>query len=226
VPDQPTENTGPPADAAPSPPRSALDLLQSIGGAAGVLIGVAFIGGWLYWATYYSAFGLNPLVLDFSTSDVSVSPLWVIWRDLRSEQGAAPVVLLVALLLCAALGALFVHLYADRRPYAILPLLTLIVLMSSGALALGMYDAKLDSGCQSRLPDVAFQLNVDPDPDDPPVPCLIPNYCKLILHASGAYHYFEPPAVCSDFPPGGGFATQEFFETALKAVHINRPVGW
>jgi len=150
-PDQPTDSAGQPADGASSPPkstrRSALDLLQSIGGAAGVLVGLAFVGGWLYWATYYSAFGLNPLVLDLSSSDVSVSPIWVVWRDLRSEQGAAPVVLLCALLLCGALGALFAHLYADRNPYWILPLLTLVVLSLGGALALGMYDAKLDAGC-------------------------------------------------------------------------------
>jgi hypothetical protein len=64
-----------------------LELLKSLGAAAGVLTGHAFIYGWLYWATYYTAFGLNSLVLDLPFSVVSVSLAQVLVRDWKTESG-------------------------------------------------------------------------------------------------------------------------------------------
>src|SRR5580704_3210153 len=95
--------------------RSALQYLQSISGAAGVLTALAFISGWLYWAVYYSAFGMNPLTLDFPFEVISVSPFWVLIRDAYTNEGASLVLLFLGLGACVTLGALFAYAYAHRH---------------------------------------------------------------------------------------------------------------
>jgi hypothetical protein len=202
-----------------------LELLKSVGGAAGVMTGVAFIDGWLYWATYYAAFGLNPLVLDFPTTVVSVSPLWVLARDLGTEQGVARAVIILVLMLCVGLGALFAHLYAHRQPFAVLSLICLAVLMSVGAVELGTNDARRDAGCQSRLQNISFELNAQPDPTDPPRDCIKNDYCKLIIHAGNGYHYLVAPDCTLGALPPGQVATGVIFESEIKTIRTNR-FGW
>jgi hypothetical protein len=210
-------------------PLSALEFLKSLSGAAGVLVGMAFVAGWLYWATYYTAFGLNPLVLDFPIAVVSVSPLQVIVRDLRSEQGGVVGVLILVLVVCIALGILFAHRLTYSHPYATVPLVVLAVVMSVSALALGAHDADLDSGCKSRLPNVTFQLITQPDPGEPPFPCDTAT-CQLILHSNNTYHYFVAPS-CSPGEsavnsPGAGFPTADIPDSQIRAVNIQRRLGW
>src|SRR5215472_5771022 len=106
-------------DAEPAP-SSALDLLKSVAAVAGVLTGLAFINGWLYWATYYTAFGLNSLVLDLPFSVVSVSLVQVFVRDWKTESGLVKVVLALGIVAVIALTALFVRWYNHRHAAAIL----------------------------------------------------------------------------------------------------------
>jgi hypothetical protein len=205
--------------------RSALDFLKSVSGAAGILTGLAFINGWLYWAVYYSAFGLNPIVLDFPIAVISVSPIWVFVRDFHTDPDPSIQKILVrALILCVTLAALFVYAYAHRYRYATLLLICMAILMSAGALDLGLHDALLDSSCQSRLPNVSLELNTHADPDAPPPACQQMD-CKLLLHVGGVYHYLQSPD-CSSTLGNGQLAMGEVLESEIKSVHINRLVGW
>jgi hypothetical protein len=217
------------ASSRPQKPYGALEFLKSLSGSAGILVGMAFVGGWLYWATYYTAFGLNPLVLDFPIAVVSVSPLQVIVRDLRSEQGLVVGVLILVVIVCIALGILFAHWRTYSHPYATVPLVVLAVVMSVSALELGAHDAELDSGCQSRLPNVTFQLITPPDPGEPPFPCDTAT-CQLILHSNNTYHYFVAPS-CSPGKsavslPGAGFPTADIPDSQIRVVNIQRRLGW
>src|SRR5579863_7384437 len=102
----------PPPDPEP-PPRGPVEILKSIGEVAGVLTGIAFITGWLYWSTYYSSFGLNPLELGFSVAVVSVSPIQVLLPDWKFGQVAGYWTLMAGLggyiLLNIVLAVSFVH---------------------------------------------------------------------------------------------------------------------
>lgn len=224
------EEEHPTASSRPQKPYGALEFLKSLSGSAGILVGMAFVGGWLYWATYYTAFGLNPLVLDFPIAVVSVSPLEVIVRDLRSEHGVVVrVLILVVVIVCIALGILFAYWRNYSHPYATVPLVVLAVVMSASALELGAHDADLDSGCQSRLPNVTFQLITPPDPGEPPFPCDMAT-CHLILHSNNTYHYFVAPS-CSPgesavSSPGAGFPTADIPDNQIRAANIQRFLAW
>jgi hypothetical protein len=205
-------------------PRSALEFLKAISGAAGVLTALAFISGWLYWAIYYSAFGMNPLVMDFPVAVISVSPFWVLVRDaFTQEGGAATAGLVIVLMMCALLGSLFVYAYAHRRHYATVLLICMVILMTGGAVALGVHDARVDSGCHSRLADISFVFNAEPDPDAPPPPCQQMD-CKLVIHLGNVYHYFPTPSCDpgSSAPVGHLLAMGEYFESEIKSVQTNR----
>jgi hypothetical protein len=227
--DRQNEEERPGASSRSEKPQSVLELLKSLSGSAGILMGMAFVGGWLYWATYYTAFGLNPLVLDFPIAVVSVSPLQVIVRDLRSEQGVVVGVLILVLIVCITLGILFAHWRTNGHSYATAPLVVLAVIISVSALEFGAHDADLDSGCQSRLPNVTFQLVAQPDPGEPPFPCDTAT-CQLILHSNNTYHYFVAPS-CSPGKsavsvPGAGFPTADIPDSQIRAVNIQRRLGW
>src|ERR1700685_4510870 len=107
-----TEPSSREAPAAGSPD----EILKSIGEIAGVLTGLAFITGWLYWSTYYSAFGLNPLELNFSVAVVSVSPIQVALRDGQSAESAASWAVMGALIGYIVLAILFVHFRSGVHP--------------------------------------------------------------------------------------------------------------
>lgn len=203
--------------------RSPLEYLQSISGAAGVLTALAFISGWLYWAVYYSAFGMNPLTLDFPFEVISVSPFWVLVRDAYTDEGGSLALLFLGLGACVTLGALFAYAYAHRHRAAISLLIGMALLMSAGAGALGIHDARLDSGCHSRLADVSFVFNADPDPNAPPPPCQQMD-CKLVIHLANVYHYFPTPTcdATPSGPLGHLLAMGEYFESDIKSVQINR----
>jgi hypothetical protein len=204
--------------------RSPLEYLQSISGAAGVLTALAFISGWLYWAVYYSAFGLNPLVLDFPIEVISVSPFWVLIRDAYTDHEGSTALLFLGLGACVTLGALFAYAYAHRHRAAISLLICMALLMSAGAAALGIHDARLDSGCHSRLADVSFQFAADPDPDAPPPPCQQMD-CKLVIHLGTSYRYFQTPfcdssSSASSLPAGRSLALGEYAESEIKSVQV------
>jgi hypothetical protein len=228
VPSQPLEEEPSAASPPPAEPPSSLRILKSVGESAGVIAGLAFISGWLYWATYYAAFGLNPLVLDFAVAVVSVSQVQVVIRDWKTEP-SLHLVLVPVLVVCAAMIVLFGLARLRRHWSAAGPLLLLAAGIPAGTLALGLHDAELDAGCNSRLPSIAFLLATPPDPADGLPDCLNNTLsCKLILHFDSVYHYFESP----DCSVGGGIssnvslATGEIRESEIRMVRIDRPLGW
>jgi hypothetical protein len=206
---------------------SALELLKSLGEASGILTGMAFVGGWLYWSAYYSAFGLNPLLLDFPVAVVAVSPIQFLVRDSKTESGmAAPI--LIILSACGALSILSRYLRMRGHPGSVPVMLSVALIMLGGAWRLGYHDADLDTGCNSRLPTVAFLLNTPPDAADAPLSCLNNMLsCKLVIHSSGVYHFFEIPDCSAGITNtvGAGLETAEVLDAQIKMVRILRSKG-
>jgi hypothetical protein len=227
----------------PSPASDAeiagpVEILKSIGEVAGVLTGIAFITGWLYWSTYYSSFGLNPLELGFSVAVVSVSPIQVILRDWKFAQLSGYWIYMGALggymLLNVVLVLLFVRYRTSRHPRGPIKargtLLALAVGMFAGGYLLGRYDANVDSGCLSRLPNVAFLTSASNPPTDADAAasCLDNELtCKLVLHANSTYYYFENPECSADSAGNAaGFATAALPDTEVRMIRVQRTIGW
>ena len=213
-----------------------IEILRSIAAIAGVLTGIAFIAGWLYWSTYYSSFGLNPLELDFSVAVVSVSPIQVVLRDVKSLGSVASWVVIGALLLYAVLTVLYIRFRTGSHPRgqfrAKLLLTTLAVGMFMGGWLLGRFDAALDSGCASRLPNVAFLTSaVNPPTEADGAASCLDNYltCKLVLHSKNTYYYFQIPDCGSGTTPatsGAGFASAELPDSEVRMIRVQRTLGW
>jgi hypothetical protein len=211
---------------------SALEPLKSIGGAAGVLTGLAFINGWLYWATYYTAFGMNSLVLNLPFAVVAVSPVQVLVRDLWTETYLVRAVLILAMAASIAMSVLFVHWYKHGHPGATAVLWVTVLGASAGAWLLGLHDAGLDAGCNSRLPAINFELIKPPDQADVPPPCIVDTRatCHLILHFNNTYRYFvaPDPDFCSaaSSSPGAGRPTYEMSDSQIRRADIVTYIGW
>ena len=211
---------------------SALELLKSLGAAAGVLAGLAFINGWLYWATYYTAFGLNSLVLDLPFSVVSVSLVQVFVRDWKTESLLVKLILILGIGAVIALTALFVYWYKHRHRGATLLPVVLVLGISTGVMWLGFHDAAMDSGCTSRLPTINFELNQPPDKADPPPPCLqgSGDTCLLVIHINNAYRYFvaPDPGFCgaASTSEGAGRITYEISDAQIRIANIQTHIGW
>jgi len=216
----------------PPAARGPVEILKSIGEVAGVLTGFAFVTGWLYWATYYSAFGLNPLELDFSVAVIAVSPIEVALRNWQSSSVASWIVVF-ALLGYVGLAILFVRFRTGRHPhnqfYAGGLLAVLAIGMFAGGWALGRHDANIDAGCFSRLPTVAFLTSAEHPPTqaDDAAPCL-ENYmaCKLVLHQKNTYYYFPNPdcgsAGNTPATAGAGLSTAEIPDSEVRMVRVQR----
>jgi hypothetical protein len=213
------------------------DLMKAVAEVATVITGLSFICGWLYWSTYYSAFGLNPLELDFSAAVLSVSPIQVLVRDWQSERDAVSVMLISAFVVGLLLTGLFVHFRVKGYRRAGTILLVIALGMCSLAFKLGRGDAALDLGCTSRLPDVAFVTSTQ-DPLTQAVgaaDCVVYSTlsCKLVLHVNGVYHYFvtpEPPGegqMCeTGDATGAGFPTAELPDSQVRMIRVQRRTGW
>jgi hypothetical protein len=229
TPEHPREEQEPRVD---SSQTSALAPLKSLAGAAGVLTGIAFIDGWLYWATYYTAFGLNSLMLDLPFSVVSVSPVQVLVRDWNTESYQVKGLLVLAVIAGIALSVLFVRLYKRGHAGATVLLLVLALGMSAGAWWLGFHDARLDSGCSSRLATITFELIKPPDNADVPPPCLRDSgqTCLLVLHVNNAYRYFVAPdqGFCgaASTALGAGRMTYEMPDSQIQIANIQTHIGW
>jgi hypothetical protein len=222
------ERENPPASSQPTTLLSALEPLKSFGGAAGVLTGLAFIDGWLYWATYYRAFGLSPLVLNFPFAVVSVSPVQVLVEDWKTEPGLH-LVMILAFIAAITLAVLFVHWYRRGHPVASLLLVVLALGISACAWWLGVNDAQFDIGCHSRLPNVGFELIMPPD-NGTALPACLNNMltCKLVLHVNSTYRYFVASDFCGGVvsSPGAGFLTFDLPDAQVRAANIQRHVQW
>jgi len=217
---------------ADSAPTTALEFVKSLGGAAGILTGLAFINGWLYWATYYTAFGLNSLVLDLPFSVVSVSLVQVFVRDWKTESPLVKVILIFAVLANILLTVLFARWFRTHHRVAIALPVVLVLSMSIGAWWLGFHDAAVDAGCDSRLPTIAFELNEAADKASVPPPCLQGSgeTCLLVLHINSSYRYFvaPDPQFCgaASSSPGAGRMTYEMSDAQIRIANIQTHIGW
>jgi hypothetical protein len=219
-------------------PRGAVEILKSIGEVAGVLTGIAFITGWLYWSTYYAGFGVNPLELGFSVAVVSVSPIQVVLREWQFASAAGYKALMAALggymVLNIVLAAAFIHYRTSRQPHgpskARVILTALALGMFAGAYILARYDANMDSGCLSRLPNVAFLTSATNPPTDADAAasCLDNELtCRLVLHANSTYYYFENPVCAEDAAGNGaGFAAAALPDSEVRMIRVQRHIGW
>ncbi len=226
----------------PPPPESApvglMESLKSIGEIAGVLTGIAFITGWLYWSTYYSSFGLNPLELGFSVAVVSVSPIQVVLRDWQFAEYArhwgVMATLGVYVVLNIILAVSFVHFRTSRHPRgpfrARVMLGALAVGMFGGGYMLGRYDSGVDAGCSSRLANVAFLTSATNPPTDADAAatCLDNELtCKLVLHANNTYYYFQSPECSGEAPSvAAGLSTAALPDSEVRMIRVQRTIGW
>jgi hypothetical protein len=231
VPSEP--NTVNPEAAPPGPsPGGALDFLKAAGEAATVVTGLSFISGWLYWSTYYSSFGLNPLELDFSAAVLSVSPIQVVVRDWQSDSSSVGLALVAAIVAGLLLTGLFVHFRVNGYRRAGTMLVLIAIGMCAAAFKLGRHDGALDLGCSSRLPDVAFVTNTQDalTAGNGAASCVVDSElsCKLVLHANSIYHYFTTPEVCDAGAEaaGGGFATAELPDSQVRLIRVQRRTAW
>jgi len=216
----------------PPPPdsTSTLDVLKAVGEAATVVTGISFISGWLYWSTYYSTFGLNPLELDFSAAVLSVSPIQVVLRDWQSDHAFVARPLILASIVIVLLIGLFVHFRVSGYRRTGVMLLLIAIAMCAGAFHLGRHDGALDFGCSSRLPDVAFVTSADHPltPGDGASSCVVDSElsCKLVLHSNSVYHYFTTPELEACQPgaesAGAGFATAEIPDSQVRMIRVQR----
>jgi len=233
---EPSKQHAPPARE--GPPAGLVESLKSMGEIAGVLTGIAFITGWLYWSTYYSAFGLNPLELGFSVAVVSVSPIQVVLRDWRFAQFAHHWGVMTALGVYIAmnivLAVLFVQFRTGHHPRgpfrAKMMLGALAAGMFGGGYVLGLYDSGVDAGCNSRLPNVAFLTSATNPPTeaDAAASCLDNELtCKLVLHANNTYYYFQDPE-CAEDTAGvaAGLSTAALPDIEVRMIRVQRTIGW
>ena len=231
------EKKGQKADGNSAP--SALEFLQSLGAATGVLTGLAFISGWLYWSTYYTAFGLNPLTLNIPFSVVSVSLIQVPARDWFSDPSPSmKVILPLAVLAIPVLTVLFAYWYKARHWTATALAVIVPLVMLLGSWFLGFHDAMLDLGCASRLPLITFEP-IAPTDQAADLPCQLgsTDSCHLVLHINNAYHYYVAPdpvwckTAGSYLPgllsvPGVTRNTYEISDAQVRIATIGHHLGW
>lgn len=215
-----------------SAPTSVLELLKSFSAAAGVLTGLAFISGWLYWAAYYTAFGLNSLTLNVAFSVVSVSLIQVVVRDFQSEGFLLKVILILAGFAVLAFMRLFARWYKHRHAGATWLMVILALGMLVGSWKLALNDAAYDGGCFSRLPVITFELIAPTDQAGPPPHCQVGDneVCHLVLHSDNTYRFVVAPdrQFCDGGlrSPGAGRAMYEISDAQVRKAEILHYVGW
>lgn len=73
---QDSEHEGPDL---PSTEEDSFAFLKSLAEVSSVFVGFTFIGGWVYLASYYSTFGLNPLELDLPVPVVCPTAVYILY---------------------------------------------------------------------------------------------------------------------------------------------------
>jgi hypothetical protein len=241
--DEPVLTPAQPGTPAPPDSLGLFGILRSVAEIAGVFTGLGFIAGWFHLSSYYSAFGLNPLELDFSVTMISAFAVEVLC------QSPIPlIVLLVALLAATLFVFLRKSLYkrGGSRSKVLLDSLAvqkhsgLWVRMMLAVLAVGMgitgwtlghRKAVSDWGCSSGLPSVAFLTDPKDAPklEDGAAECIVDNKlsCRLLLHSKGTYYFFQP--LCDpDNRTSQGTGSMIVFQlpdSQVRMVRVNRSFG-
>ncbi len=211
---EPAPPSAPSSPAAPSPgSEDAFSALKALAEIGGLMLALAFVAGWSYMASYYTAFGLNPLELDFSVASTSAFAVHV----LRNAVWPLVLLAMVFVVLSLKLGTL-------RRPVAGLGVFALLFSVTYAGSERGRDLAKEDMFDTSpRLPTVGFVAKTPPKDDDPG--CLRDGTmdCKLLLHTKGTYYYFQPVHT-DDTSSAGQLSNLNVFmvaESEITNVHVS-----
>jgi hypothetical protein len=193
-----------------------LGALKGIAEAGSLFTGLSFIGGWSYMASYYMSFGVNPFELDVSVPFAAAFAVHMLLNSMWP--------LLLAGILFAAIALLYPRLAARRRAWAGLAVAIVLFAVAIAGSLRGRQLAREDMFDTSpRLPSVGF---VSKSKVTEPK-CLTEGTedCKLLLHAKGAYYFFEPiPA--SDSQSVHGLNLRVFIvpDTEISATYLERGV--
>lgn len=203
-------------------PEDALAALKALAEIGSLLVALAYVAGWSYMAAYYTAFGLNPLELDYSvpaTSAFAVHMLLIAgWRYA-----------LAGVFVFLGMG-FFYNKLADggRRLWAGLCVGLLLLGGAATGTWQGNHLAKQDIlETSPRLPTVGFVSKTKISPDDFVAPgCLSQSTmdCKLLLHANGTYYFFEPlhstPATYDPVQVLGNVNVFRVPDSEISDIHI------
>jgi hypothetical protein len=184
-----------------------LGVLKPLAEAGAIFVALAFVTGWSYTASYYNAFGLNPLEIDVGVQVAAALALQVLY------QSTWPLLILaaVAALLLAGGGGL-----SRWRPAISGPaILGLFFVMSFAGVFRGRSVAVSDMREETtRLPYVGFTSTANKD-ERPACIAQGKLECRLLLHWKGIYYFFEPLK-------GVNLHVYEIPESQVSLVHIGR----
>jgi hypothetical protein len=193
-----------------------LALLKALVEASAVFVAFTFIDGWSYLASYYSAFGLNPLELDFPIPVVCTTAIYVLFNE------KWPLIVVVVLLL--AWGVLSLRFPRLSRSVGATVLGLLLLTVSAAGVLRGRKQANENMLAESSvLPLVAFSAKVINK--DQPTCVEFQTYgsldCKLLLHSKGISYFFQPVAASGN----GNINVFTLSDSDIGGVHISRGLG-
>lgn len=170
-------------------------LLKSIAEASAVFVGLTFVAGWTYLASYYKTFGLNPMELDVSVPVVAAVAIHMLYNS----EWPLPF-LAIAISTIAAATQHFARMTPARRWWLIPALILLTFVAAAAALVRGRQNANSDMFEESpELPLVAFASKSEAAKRGPPEQPSCVAYetfggmdCKLLLRSKGVYYFFRP----------------------------------
>jgi len=192
--------------------------LKSLTEVSSVFVGFTFIGGWIYLASYYSTFGLNPLELDSPVPVVCATAVYILYSAVW------PLLVVAAF----SLGWIFFsHHLKDYRRRTTAALLAFLLLTASVAgVILGQRNANDDMLIDSsELPNVAFssKLAKTDQPNCVDHETYGTSDCKLLLHSKGTYYFFTPvPKPREALTSAGSLNVYTLADSDVTGVHILR----
>jgi len=205
-----------PAGAAQPAAEDSLGALKSIAEVGSLFVALSFVGGWSFMASYYQSFGLNSSELDFSVPATAAFAVHML------RHSGWP--LLLAGALFAGLALFYGKLGAARRTWAGVCIAILIFAVAAAGSLRGRALASEDMFDTSRrLPNVGFVSKAAAQQPD----CLAKGTtdCKLLLHAKGAYYFFEPiPGAASASAHGRNIKLYIVLESEISQTQVVRGV--
>jgi hypothetical protein len=207
----------------PPPDESPFSFLKLIAEAAAVFIGLTFVSGWSYLASYYKTFGLNPIELDVSVPVVTTIALHMLFDSVW------PVLIAAVLLAVIAAARRFPWWHVNQRGL----ILSVLIVISFCAAGTGLFRGRAEAGTDmleesATLPLVAFSSKssaVKSETADQ-LPCIAfetfgQMECKLLLHSKGMYYFFRPiPTILSG--KADKLDLYALSDSEVLGVHIQR----
>ena len=218
VSEQTSEDSGD-KDSDPSAAKDdSLAFLKSLAEVSAVFVGLTFIGGWSYLASYYRTFGLNALELDLSLPVVCTTSVYVLLN------AGWPLLVIAGLWLSCFLFRRFLRRF--RRIATVLGLTVLLVAVPFAGALYGRQRAFNDMLTDSSgLPDVAFssKLTRTDQPNCVDHETYGSSDCRLLLHSKGTYYFFMPISTSKDAIRNvGSLNVYTLADSDVTGVHISR----